>query len=324
MPGARGNQPPTALPQIAFVGLGRMGLPMCAALARADHQVVATDKRAESRADALACGADWRDTPAQAAATADVLITVLPGPREVQAAMLGTAGALTGLAAGTTWIDMTSNSPAAVRPIREQATERGVEVLEAPAGGGIGAAREGRLQLFVGGDPGVVERHRRLLEVLGDPERVVHVGGHGAGYTVKLLVNLLWFGQAVATAEALLLGQRAGIDLRVLEHALSGSSAASAFISRDVDLLFRGDYLPSFGLDRICEELEAVTVLAHDCQVPFELSDLVCRTYRRALARYGPLDGERGCPGPSGLRILIGSSPERTGSRGREIPQIHS
>jgi 3-hydroxyisobutyrate dehydrogenase len=206
--------------------------------------------------------------------------------------MLGAAGALKGLAAGATWVDMTSNSPAAARPIREQAIKQGVGVLEAPVGGGIKAAREGKLQLFVGGEASAVERHRALLEVLGDPGRIVHTGGPGTGYTAKLLVNLLWFGQAVATAEALLLGQRAGIDPAVLEHALAGSSAASTFISRDMGLVFQGDYMTSFGLDRICEELEAVTALAGDYQVPWELSDLVRRTYRRALARYGPVDGE--------------------------------
>ena len=280
------------MPQIAFAGLGRMGLPMCAALVSAGYQVTATDARAEAEEAALACGAGWRDTPAQATAAADVLITMLPGPREVQVAMLGEGGALKGLVAGAAWIDMTSNSPAATRPIRKQAVERGVEVLEAPVGGGIADAQAGKLQLFVGGEAAALERHRALLEVLGDPERIVHTGGYGTGYTAKLLVNLLWFGQAVATAEALLLGQRVGIDPAVLEGALTGSSAASAFIRRDMSLVFQGDYLTSFGLDRICEELEAVTALAADYQVPWDLSNLVRRTYRRALARYGPVDGE--------------------------------
>ena len=277
---------------IGFVGLGRMGLPMCAALGHAGYQVTATDERAEARADAVACGAAWRDTPAQAAAAAGVLITMLPGAGEIQEVMLGEAGALAGMAAGTTWIDMTSSSPSAVRPAREQAIEAGMQVLEAPVGGGVQAAREGRLQLFAGGDAGLLERHRELLEVVADPDRIVHVGGHGTGYTAKLLVNLLWFGQALATAEAMLLGQRAGIDLTVLKQTLGSSSAASTFINRDVDALFEGDYLASFGLDRICEELEAVTALARDHRVPFELSDCVYRTYRRALARYGPVDGE--------------------------------
>jgi 3-hydroxyisobutyrate dehydrogenase len=281
-----------AVLQIAFAGLGRMGLPACANLVSAGYQVIATDKRPGCRESAIASGAAWRDTPAQAATAADVLITMLPGPAEVHAAMLGAGGALEGLAPGATWIDMTSNSPAAARPIRERAIERGAEVLEAPAGGGVQAAREGRLQLFVGGEAGTVEEHRALLEVLGDPERIVHVGGHGAGYTAKLLVNLLWFGQAVATAEALLLGQRAGIDPRVLKQAIADSSAATAFTRHDLGALFHGDYLASFELDRICEELQTVTGLARDYRVPFELSDLVHRIYRRALARYGPVAGE--------------------------------
>lgn len=280
------------MPDIAFVGLGRMGAPMCAALVRAGYKVTATDQRAECEPVAIACGASWQDTPAQAASAAGVLISMLPGAREVRAAMLGETGALTSLAAGTAWIDMTSNSPAAARPVLEQAMKQGVEVLEAPAGGGVAAAREGSLQLFVGGEASVVERHRAVLEVLGDPGRIVHVGGHGAGYTVKLLVNLLWFGQAVATAEALLLGQRAGIDPAVLRHALVDSAAASTLIRGDIGLVFRGDYLASFGLDRICEELEAVTALAGEYQVPWELSDVVRRTYRRALDRFGPADGE--------------------------------
>jgi 3-hydroxyisobutyrate dehydrogenase len=265
---------------------------MCAALVRAGYEVTATDIRAEQEQVARDCGADWRETPALAAAAAGVLISMLPGPREVQAAMLGEAGALRTLAAGAAWIDMTSNSPAAARPIQEQAIKQGVEVVEAPVGGGVAAARAGTLQLFVGGEASVVERHRAVLEVLGDPGRIVHVGGHGTGYTVKLLVNLLWFGQAVATAEALLLGQRAGIDPAALQHALAGRAAASTLIRSDIGLVLHGDYLASFGLDRICEELDAVTALAGEHQVPWELSDVVTQTYRRALARFGPADGE--------------------------------
>jgi 3-hydroxyisobutyrate dehydrogenase len=269
-----------------------MGTPMCAVLARAGHEVIATDRDAGRKASVLACGASWKGSPAQAAATADVLITMLPGPDEVQAAMAGADGALGALPAGATWIDMTSNSPAAVRPLREAALARGVAVLEAPVGGGVQAARQGRLQLFVGGDAGVLAKHRPLLESLARPGGIAHVGGHGAGYTVKLLVNLLWFGQAVATAEALLLAKRSGIDLRVLQTTLNASAAASNFISCDLQALFHGDYLTSFGLEGICQELAAVTELADSFQVPFELSRQVERTYQQALARYGPVDGE--------------------------------
>jgi 3-hydroxyisobutyrate dehydrogenase len=177
-------------------------------------------------------------------------------------------------------------------PIRGHALARGVHVLEAPVGGGVQAAREGTLKLFAAGDAEVFERCLPLLRVLGDPARIVRIGGPGTGYTAKLLVNLLWFGQAVATAEALLLGQSAGIDLGTLRRALADSAAGSDFIDRDLDALLAGDYLRSFGLDRVCEELSATTALAREHQVPFELSTLVERTYRRALARFGAVDGE--------------------------------
>ncbi len=278
--------------RIGFLGVGRMGLPMCAKLAGAGYAVTAGDLRAELEAAVTECGARWKSTSAEVAGAADVLITMLPGPQEVQDAMLEPGAALDALTPGATWIDMSSSSPAVGRTIAERARARGVGVLDAPVGGGVAAAVAGKLALFVGGDAMLVERHRALLGVVGDPERILHVGGHGAGYTTKLLVNLLWFGQAVATAEALLLGRRAGIDLDVLREALASSAASSEFIRHDLEALFNGDYLESFGLDRCVEELATVTALARESGVPFELSKLVERIHRRALARYGAVDGE--------------------------------
>jgi 3-hydroxyisobutyrate dehydrogenase len=269
-----------------------MGLPMCANLVHAGHPVTASDVRSERENAAAGCGASWLPTTAQVAAESDVLITMLPGPAEVREAMLGSGGGIAAMRTDATWIDMSSNSPLVVAPVRERALERGVVVLEAPVGGGVPAARRGTLQLLVGGDANVLARHRPLLEVLAAPERIVHVGGHGAGYTAKLLINLLWFGQAVATAEALLLGRAAGLDLGVLRQALAGSAAGGDFLRRDLDALFAGDYLESFGLDRCAEELTAVTDLARRHHLPMELSGLVAAIHERALARYGPVDGE--------------------------------
>jgi 3-hydroxyisobutyrate dehydrogenase len=232
----------------------------------------------------------WRSSPCEVAAGADVLITVLPGSAEVDAVM-GDA-VLDALAPGATWIDMSSNSPTAAAVIRERACARGVGVLEAPMGGGPGDADAGRLRLFVGGGSDLLARHRPLLAVIADPDRIVHVGGPGAGYTVKLLVNLLWFGQAVASAEALLLGCRAGIALDVLHGCLADSAASSEFIRRDLPGLFAGDYLASFGLDHIHDQLAIVTSLARGLDTPHEVAETVRRIHQRALERFGPADGE--------------------------------
>jgi 3-hydroxyisobutyrate dehydrogenase len=280
------------MPEIGLVGLGRMGLPICENLVRAGYRVLAGDRRPEAARQAAGCGARWVPEVGRLAAGADVLITVLPGPGEVRELMLGTGSAAAALCPGTTWIDMTSNSPAAVTEIRNVLLDRGVQVLDAPAGGGVAAARQGSLQLLVGGQAEVVARHRELLEILGSPGRIRHVGGYDAGYTAKLLINLLWFGQAVATAEALLLGRASGLDLGVLREVLADSAAGSDFIRRDLDALFAGDLMRTFALDRCCEELQAVTELARDHHLPFQVSESVAELYRQALRRYGPADGE--------------------------------
>ncbi len=269
-----------------------MGLPMCANLVRAGHDVTAGDVREELSHAVTACGARWGGQAAAVAAGADVLITMLPGGPELRDLMLAPGGVLAALPAPATWIDMTSTSPAIGRELAGAARARGVGMLEAPVGGGVRAAAAGNLQLFVGGDAGLLERHRALLEALADPGRIIRMGGPGAGYTTKHLVNLLWFGQAIATAEALLLARREDIDLRLMQRTLAGSAAGSSFIRDDLGALFGGDYLTSFGLDRCCEELGAITALAREDGVPFGLSEQVEQTYRRALARYGPADGE--------------------------------
>jgi 3-hydroxyisobutyrate dehydrogenase len=277
---------------IGLIGVGRMGLPLCTNLSAAGYDVTAHDLRPQVREDVLACGARWAPTRAAAAAAAEILITVLPGPAEVAQVMLEPGGVLDALPPGATWVDMTSNVDAAAAPIRARASELGIDVLDAPVGGGVTAAREGSLKVFVGGEPEVLERCRAVLAVVGDPARLVHVGGPGAGYTTKLIVNLLWFGQAVATAEALLLGRRSGLDLDVLRGALEDSAARTDFITSDLDALFAGDYLTSFGLDRCCEELENITAQARRLEVPAELAETVTRVYERALRRYGPVPGE--------------------------------
>ncbi|MFL6056521.1 MAG: NAD(P)-dependent oxidoreductase [Actinoallomurus sp.] len=277
---------------IGFVGVGRMGTPMCRNLVRAGYRVMASDIDPAREEVVRACGAEWAPVTAEVAASADVLITMLPGPGEVSAAMVGSGGLVDALPAGAVWVDMSSNSPAAADPIRRRATARGIEVLDAPVGGGVAAAEAGTLRFFVGGDGAVLKRNRPVLEALGDPAQIMHVGAHGSGYTVKLIVNLLWFGQAVATAESLLLGRRMGVDLATHRRALADSAAASEFIRRELDALFAGDYMTTFGLDRCYEELLSVTALAREHAVPFELSEAVTRIYERATARYGNADGE--------------------------------
>jgi 3-hydroxyisobutyrate dehydrogenase len=128
---------------------------------------------------------------------------------------------------------------------------------------------------------------------MGDPERILQVGPHGAGYTVKLMINLLWFAHLTATAEVLSVGTAAGVDLATLRRCLLASPAASNFLERDVLSVLRdGDYDESFALALACKDLGLAVDLARDTGVPVEVSAVVEQVYRRARAQYGDAGGE--------------------------------
>jgi 3-hydroxyisobutyrate dehydrogenase len=279
--------------KLGFVGLGNMGGPMCRNLLAAGYDVAVHDVRREAAAEHERLGATWAASPAETGAGRDVVITMLPTPRHVEAVLLGPDGLLDALAPGSVWIDMSTSVPEVADRVRALAGARGVHVLDAPVSGMAAGARSGRLQIFVGGDREVYERVRPVFEVLGDPDRVMRVGGHGAGYTVKLMINLLWFAHLVATTEVLSIGTSAGVDLGVLRDALLASPAASNFLGRDVLSVLRdGDYDESFALALACKDLGLAVDLARDVKVPAELSALVEQVYRRARRAYGDLAGE--------------------------------
>ncbi len=251
----------------------------------------AHDVRPGVEPDVRAAGAEWAADVAAATTGADVLLTILPGSPELRTAMLGSEGLLERLD-GTDWLDLTSAAPDLGAELAAAAARCGIGYLDCAIGGGVDAARRGELTCYLGGPVEVFERRRALLSVIGAADRLHHLGGPGAGYLAKLLVNQLWFGQVVATAEALLLGQAGGLDTEQLAAVLRTGPAASEFLSSALPALFEGDYLPVFGLDRCVEELDSLERFAAATGSPFELSATVAAVHRAALERFGAVDGE--------------------------------
>lgn len=279
--------------QVGFVGLGHMGAPMCANILAAGHDLVVHDLRRQAAAGLIAGGAAWAASPRQAGHGREVVITMLPTPRHVQDVLLGNDGLLDGLDRGAIWIDMSTSVPAVADQVRALAGPRGIGVLDAPVSGMASGAQAGTLQIFAGGEEALYRRARPLLEAMGDPERILHVGGNGAGYTVKLMINLLWFAHLTATAEVLAVGTAAGVDLATLRECLLASPAASNFLERDVlSVLQHGDYDESFALALACKDLGLAVDLARETGVPVEVSAVVEQIYRRARAQYGDGGGE--------------------------------
>ncbi|WP_027943719.1 NAD(P)-dependent oxidoreductase [Amycolatopsis taiwanensis] len=279
--------------EIGFIGLGNMGRHMARHLVHAGHEVTVHDLRPEAADEHLALGARWAADAAACAASAEVLITMLPTPRTVESVMLA-GGAAAALPAGALWIDMSTSTPAVAQQVAEDVLDcRGVRRLDAPVSGMARGAEAGTLQIFVGGSATDFGYALPIFEVLGDRERILHVGGAGHGYVVKLMINLLWFCHLVATSEVLAMGVKAGADLGVLRAALLASPAASHFLENDVlPVLTTGDYDESFAMALACKDLGLAVDLGREVGMATELSALVEQIYRRAKAAYGDLAGE--------------------------------
>ena len=279
--------------KVGFIGLGRMGAPMSGNVLAAGHDLLVHDVRPDAAAGLLAAGASWAGSPREAAADRDVVITMLPGPSQVEDVLLGPGGLLAALPADAIWADMSTSVPAVADSVRSLARASGVAVVDAPVSGGVTGARDGTLQIFVGGAAEDYQRVRPLLAVMGDPERILHAGPPGAGYTVKLMINLLWFAHLTITAEVLTIGVRAGVDPAVLRRSLLASAAASHFLEYDVlSVLERGDFDDSFVLALACKDLGLAVDLARQTGVPAEVSAMVEQIYRRARAQYGDQGGQ--------------------------------
>jgi 3-hydroxyisobutyrate dehydrogenase len=282
--------------RVGFVGLGNMGGPMCRHLVEAGFSVTAFDLDADALALAVDAGAGAARSAAHCASEAEALITMLPAPPQVEQVLLGSGGsegAIAALAPGSLAIDMSTSSVAVGSRVAAVASARGVEVLDAPVAGQSIGAQAGTLAIYVGGPVEGFERARPLFDAMGDPARVFYMGGHGAGYTVKLLVNLLWFIESVAVGEVLSVGVRAGVSLDRLHAALVGSPANSVFLERDVRMVLDdGEYDDAFPMRLVTKDLGLAVELAREVGVPVELSALVEQIHRRVRSMYGDDAGE--------------------------------
>jgi 3-hydroxyisobutyrate dehydrogenase len=287
---------PEPVTRVAFIGLGHMGSHMCRNVITAGFDVTAYDLDAEALERAAADGARPADGVADCVRDAEILLTSLPGPPQVEAVLCGSGGGESAIAAmtpGSIVVDMSTSSLEVGRRARAAADANGLQLLDAPVAGQTIGAEAGMLAIYAGGEPEAFARALPVLEAMGDPQRIFLLGPGGAGYAVKLLLNLTWFIQAIATAEALTIGVKAGVDLSNLHTALVASPANSVFLERDVlPLLERGDYDDGFAMKLVTKDLGLAIDLARDVGVPVELSALVEQIHRRARAVYGDDAGE--------------------------------
>lgn len=265
----------------------------------AGYEMVVHSLAKHEAANLLKRGAQWADSVAELGAMSDVVITVLPTPKHVREIMIGTDGALARMKAGSTCIDMSTSSVDVAHEIRALAEPRGISVMDAPvsflAQAPIGESRTAAsLQIFVGGSLEQFAQHLPLFEALGGmPGQIYHAGPNGAGYGIKVLLNLLWFVHAAGTSEVLAMASKLGLDLRVVQRALCSSPSQSNFLQYDINSVFEaGNYDEGFTIDLVCKDLQLALDLGSETGIDIQVSKVVEQLHRQALRQYGPRSGE--------------------------------
>jgi len=288
-----------ALPTVGLIGLGNLGNPMALSALSAGYEMVVHSLSKSEATNLLDQGAKWADSVAEVGASSDVVITVLPAPKHVREIMIGSGGALEQMKSGSAFIDMSTSSVDVANEIRELAEPRGISVMEAPvsflAKAPIGDSRTGAsLQIFVGGAKEDFDKHLHLFHALGGmPGQIYYAGINGAGYGIKVLLNLLWFVHAAGTSEVLAMASKLGLDLRVVQQALCASPSQSNFLQYDINSVFEsGNYDEGFTIDLVVKDLQLALGLGEKTGIDIPVAKLVEQLHQRALSAYGAKSGE--------------------------------
>lgn len=211
--------------RIAFIGLGNMGGPMAANLAKAGHTVRVFDLVPAAVQAAVDAGATAADSARGTLADAELVISMLPASRHVEGLYLGEDGLLAAIPDGALVIDCSTIAPATARKVCEAAAARGLQMLDAPVSGGTAGAAAGTLTFIVGGEAEALERARPCLQAMG--RNIFHVGASGAGQVAKLCNNMALGVIMAVTGESIALGVAHGLDPAVLSQMMAVSTGRS-------------------------------------------------------------------------------------------------
>jgi 3-hydroxyisobutyrate dehydrogenase len=278
-----------AKPTVGFIGVGNMGWPMAACLARAGFPLLINDSRREVAQNFVQqIGGSAPDSLRQLAAGSDVIVTILPTSAILRTVLEeGDDNLLSGMKPGTLLIDMTSGVPSVTQLLARRVAELGGVLIDAPVSGGVPRAKTGQLAIMAGGDPAAIERAMPVLSAMGS--QVLRCGDVGAGQAMKALNNLVSTGGFLIGIEALLIGQRFGLDPGTMVDVLNAATGMNNSTQKKFrQFVLSRSFDAGFTMGLLDKDVSIAMQVARETATPAPVSALVRELIGAALAMFGP------------------------------------
>ena len=268
---------------LAFIGTGVMGRSMAGHLQKAGHTLHVYNRTQEKAAALLEAGATWHDSAGSAAAAADVVITMLGFPVDVETSYLGAGGIVERARPGALLIDMTTSSPVLARRIADAAAARGLASLDAPVSGGDLGAKEARLVIMVGGDAAAFARAKPLFEIMG--KNIALLGAAGAGQYCKMANQIAVAVGMVAWVEALAYAKKAGLDPAAVHASISGGAAGGWAMTNLAPRALADNFAPGFYVKHIIKDMKIALDSAAELKLDLPGLAIAKKLYEQVAAK---------------------------------------
>lgn len=269
---------------LGFIGLGEMGGPMATHLVAAGYDVTVYDLRSAAVDEVVEAGATRAADTREVGRNADVVFLSLPGPAEVETVVEDLEAVLR---SGDVIVDTTTSTPGTTNHLAEALAERGIDILGAPVSGGRAGSEAGTLSVMIGGDPSVYEACVPVIEAFATD--IFHVGDSpGHGHAVKLLNNYLSTTALVASSEAVLLGQRVGLDIETMCNVFSVSSGRNSAVEDKLpEHVATGEYDVGFRLELVEKDIRLLSEFGEENQTPLLLANVVRNLVGYVISQQG-------------------------------------
>ena len=275
--------------KIGVIGLGNMGSAVARNIQRANFPLYVHDIRKDVGKKLIEKGAIWKNSPKELMDDVDIVVSMVFGPKEIEAVMKNENGILQSSCKDKGWIDLTTSSPSLMRNLAKEFEALGGFAVDAPVTGSLDAAIRGDMIMFVGGSEKAISNAKEVLEVIGE---IRCVGDYGNGYVAKLVNNQLWKIHATAIGEAMVLAKKAGLEPELWWKVMKGGAADSFVLQHDDPSIFSGHYDPSFRLELALKDLDLIQDLIKEYGTRSELTQACHERFQEAANRYGDEAGE--------------------------------